>query len=78
MEAFMKYNLVGINGNAHVIMGYVGSAMKECGKTRAEIEAYTKDAMSGDYSRLVVVSDRMLDELNKSVRKMRAKTRRRN
>jgi hypothetical protein len=45
-------------------MGYVARAMRECGKTTAEISAYHKDAMSGDYGRLLAVSAAMIDKLN--------------
>jgi hypothetical protein len=59
-----KYNLVGIDGNAFSVMGYVRSAMKAEGFSQKEIEAYTKDAMSSDYSYLISVSCDMIDECN--------------
>lgn len=37
-----RYNLVGIDGNAHCIMNYCIKAMKECKKQKEEIEAYRK------------------------------------
>lgn len=36
-----KYNLVGIDGNAFSVMGYVRNAMRAEGFSREEIEAYT-------------------------------------
>lgn len=38
--------------------------MKETGFTREEIEAYTKDATSGDYNHLLVVSIDIIDRCN--------------
>jgi hypothetical protein len=45
-------------------MGYVARAMRECGRSEAEITAYCMDAKSGDYSRLLAVSDSMIETLN--------------
>ena len=45
------YNLVGIDGNAFSVMGYVRNAMRETDFNKKEIEAYTKDCMSGDYEK---------------------------
>ncbi len=59
-----RYTLVGVDGNAFSVMGYVRQAMKECRKTKAEIEAYTKDAMSSDYHHLLMVSMSVIDNLN--------------
>lgn len=59
-----KYTLVGCDGNAFAVMGYVTNAMKKEGKTQAEIRAYRTDAMSGDYNNLLAVSMEVLDELN--------------
>lgn len=63
----MKYNLVGIDGNAYSIMGYVRKAMKAEGKTAEEMKAYTDDATSGEYNHLLAVSMEMIDELNNKV-----------
>lgn len=60
----MKYNLVGIDGNAFSVMGYVAKAMKEQHHTTEEIENYRKDAMSSDYSHLLTVSVDMIDKCN--------------
>jgi hypothetical protein len=59
-----KYTLVGVDGNAFVIMGYVYNAMKREGKTKDQIDEYLKDAKSSDYSHLVAVSAEMIHKLN--------------
>ena len=46
------YTLVGVDGNAFAIMGYVRSAMKSVKMTSQDIDAYTKDATSSDYDHL--------------------------
>lgn len=58
------YTIVGIDGNAFSIMGYVTNAMKECGCSEEEISAYSADAMSSDYRHLVGVSASKCIELN--------------
>lgn len=58
------YTLVGVDGNAFAIMGYVRSAMKSAKMTSQDIDAYTKDATSSDYDHLLVVSCKMIDKVN--------------
>lgn len=58
------YTLVGVDGNAFSIMGYVRSAMKSAQMTSQDIDAYTKDAKSSDYNHLLVVSCEMIDKVN--------------
>lgn len=60
----MKYTLVGVDGNAYVVMGYVKGAMREVGMSQDEREAYVTDATSGDYKHLLCVSMDMLDKCN--------------
>jgi hypothetical protein len=60
----MKYSLVGVDGNAFKVMGYVRRAMRDCGKPQEEGDAYVMDAMNGDYDHLLAVSVTMLDALN--------------
>ena len=60
----MKYSLVGVDGNAFNIMGYVVSAMRECRFSKTERDAYVKDATSGDYNYLLRASAVMIDECN--------------
>lgn len=63
----MKYDLVGIDGNAFSIMGYVTRGMREQGFSRSDINAYLADAKSSDYNHLLVVSIDMVDKLNDMV-----------
>lgn len=58
------YTLVGVDGNAFSIMGYVRSAMKRAKMTSQDIDAYTKDATSSDYNHFLVVSCEMIDKVN--------------
>jgi hypothetical protein len=60
-----KYNLVGIDGNAFSVMGYVRSAMREQKFTSEEIKNYTDRAMSSDYNNLLCVSIDMIEQCNK-------------
>ena len=60
----MKYDLVGIDGNAFSVMSYVDKAMFEQGFTKAERTDYQKRAMSGDYDNLLCVSVEMIDKCN--------------
>lgn len=59
-----KYTLIGVDGNAFSVMGYVLNAMKIEHCTKEEIDAYTKDAMSSDYYHLLAVSHATLEALN--------------
>ena len=54
--ARQKYNLVGIDGNAYSIMGYVTDAMKEEGFSKPERDEYLRDTTSSDYNHLLCVS----------------------
>ena len=58
------YTLVGINGNAYSIMGYVRVAMDNANMTNDDIDAYVKDATSSDYNHLLAVSCEMIDKVN--------------
>lgn len=58
------YNLVGVDGNAFSVMGYVSKAMKRERKPQKEIDAYLKDAQSSDYDHLISVSVDMVTKLN--------------
>ena len=61
------YSLVGVDGNAYLIMAYVQRAMRQCGKTREEQDAYINDAENGDYDHLLSVSMDMIDKLNEEI-----------
>lgn len=41
-----KYTLVGVDGNAFAVMGYVQNAMRKSGFSKEEISAYLKRATS--------------------------------
>lgn len=59
-----EYTIVGVDGNAFAIMGYVIRAMKLEHKSQDEIDAYIRDAKSSDYTHLIAVSIDMCEELN--------------
>lgn len=61
MKAF---TLVGVDGNAYSVMGYVTNAMRTAGMPKAERDEYLKNAMSDDYNHLLVVSMDMIDKVN--------------
>lgn len=58
------YSLVGIDGNAYSIMGYVAKCMKRELYESIEIEDYRDRATSGDYDNLLKISQEVIDELN--------------
>lgn len=58
------YDLVGVDGNAFSVMGYVSNAMRRSGFTKKEIDDYHNDAMSSDYNHLLAVSVEMVDTVN--------------
>lgn len=60
-----KYSLVGVDGNAFMIMGYVAKSMKSEGKSQLEVDEFYKEAKSGDYNHLLATSSNMIDKLNK-------------
>lgn len=60
----MKYDLVGIDGNAFNIISYVINAMKECGFSTSDMNDYFKEATSSDYSHLIVISYDMISRCN--------------
>ena len=62
-----RYTLVGVDGNAFCVMGYVANAMKKAKMTREEISEYQKDAMSSDYDHLLAVSAEMIEIVNETL-----------
>jgi hypothetical protein len=58
-----KYDVtvVPFDGNAFSIMGAVKTGMQKGGASKDEINAYMKDAMSGDYDHLLQVSLAMVN-----------------
>lgn len=53
MKNKVKLNLVGIDGNAFVIMGAFQVAARQAGWNKAEIDDVLNDAMSSDYDHLL-------------------------
>lgn len=72
-----RYTLVGCDGNAFAVMGYVINAIRESGKilarqhvlTDGNIANYKALAMSGDYNNLLAVSMEVLEDINDSLEK---------
>ena len=62
-----KFDLVGIDGNAFNIMAYVKTAMREAGFSKKERSEYVEDCMRGDYDRLLIISDEMIDRCNRQL-----------
>lgn len=60
-----KYDLVGVDGNAFSVMGYVAKALKREG-LRDKIDEMRKKAMSGDYDHLLITCMDYLDMANKA------------
>lgn len=60
----MKYDLVGQDGNAYAIMGYTQRCMRAEKFTKEEIDAYLKEATSGDYNHLLATSYEFIDQCN--------------
>ena len=59
-----KFSLVGVDGNPFNIMAYVKTAMREAGFSREEMSEYVKDCMRGDYDRLLILSEEMIERCN--------------
>lgn len=62
-----QFTLVGVNGNAFSVMGYVTSAMREVGFDKSDIDAYSKRAIRGDYNLLLIESMDMIDKCNEKL-----------
>jgi len=67
MESKKKYTLVGVDGNAFAVMGYVIRCMEKEGRSIEQIEEYRKDATSSNYDHLLSVSVAMITKLNKDI-----------
>ena len=59
-----KYTLVGIDGNAFCVMGYVCQCMRREHKKQWEIDNYLAAAKASDYDNLLRVSFEMIEDLN--------------
>lgn len=64
-----EYTLIGIDGNAFAVMGYVQRIMKYEGFSVEEINEYIERATSGDYSHLLCESMNMVELCNKQHKK---------
>lgn len=58
-----KYDLVGQDGNAFALMGYIARALKNEG-LRDKVEEMQKKATSGDYYHLIAVCDEYIEMAN--------------
>ena len=73
-----EYTLVGCDGNAFAVMGYVINAIRESGKlvgrpqclTDSNIENYRTLATSGNYDELLCISMQTLEDINEDLRKL--------
>ena len=59
-----EYTLVGVDGNAFFVMGYVVKSMRRERFSSDEIKSYKDKSMSGDYGNLLQVSCEYLDKCN--------------
>lgn len=64
MKAF---TLVGVDGNAYSVMGYVQRAMRAANMSKEDQDAYLEDAMSADYNHLLCVSIDMIEKVNEKL-----------
>lgn len=64
-----KYSLIGVDGNAFSVMGYVSRALKR-EKLRDLVDEYRKKATSSDYDNLLCVSIEYLDKANEKAREI--------
>ena len=62
----MRYSLIGVDGNAFMLMGYTARALKETGH-RDLVSKMHEEATSGDYYNLIAVCDRYLDICNEGL-----------
>ena len=59
-----KFSLVGVDGNAFNVMAYVKVAMRESGFSKKEWSEYMNDCMRGDYDRLLILSEDIIERCN--------------
>ena len=62
------FTLVGVDGNAFCVMGYVQAAMRRNGFSKTEIDEYQKQATSSDYNNLLCVSMDYIEKVNNKLR----------
>lgn len=61
------FDLVGIDGNAFSVMGYVQRAMRTANFSQEERDKYLEDAQSSDYDHLLCVSVEMVEKVNEKL-----------
>lgn len=61
----MKYDLVGVDGNAYCVMGYTARALR-CEGLYNQIDQMHKEATAGDYDNLLRVCMKYLDKANEA------------
>ena len=68
-----QFSLVGVDGNAFSVMGYVCKAMKSVGFNQDQVDVYKASAMNGTYYDLLNVSMEYIEKCNKRLSKGLAK-----
>lgn len=63
----MKYSLVGVDGNAFMLMGYTAKALRSEGLGNLIDEMQTK-ATSGDYNNVICTCLEYLDKANEAAK----------
>ena len=71
-----NYSLVGVDGNAFSVMGYVKSAMKEMKFSKKDIDKYLSDAMSKDYDNLIYISSVLIEQCNEKLKQFKEEEKR--
>lgn len=59
----IKVKLIGENGNAFVVLGKTTQEMRRHKVPKEEIDAYMKEATSGDYDNLIQVTGKWVNIL---------------
>jgi hypothetical protein len=62
----LPYSLIGIDGNAISIIGYVKRAMRENGYSNEALQTYQEEALSGNYDELLALSVAAIDKINRA------------
>ena len=60
-NAVVRVDLAGPDSNSFVIMAKATAAMKAAGVSQPELDAYSKEASSGDYAHLLQVTRQWCD-----------------
>ncbi len=59
-----KFSLVGVDGNAFCVLGYMQDCMEKTNYNEDEIDKVVKEATSGDYNHLLGVCAGQIEECN--------------